>query len=72
MPAEQTITVRNPGTGEVLGEIEAFDAARVAAAVQAAGGGQREAENVLQPSASSLQPGRMSPMPRPIFYWKPT
>ncbi|BCB76538.1 aldehyde dehydrogenase family protein [Phytohabitans flavus] len=42
MPAEPTITVRNPGTGEVLGEIEAFDAARVAAAVEAAAGGQRE------------------------------
>jgi len=36
-----TITVHNPGTGELLGEIEAFDAGRVAAAVDAAQHGQR-------------------------------
>ncbi|GAA3186934.1 aldehyde dehydrogenase family protein [Dactylosporangium siamense] len=35
------VTVRNPGTGEVLGEVPATDAAQVAAIVQQAATGQR-------------------------------
>jgi acyl-CoA reductase-like NAD-dependent aldehyde dehydrogenase len=40
-PARHTIVVRNPGTGEPLGEVEAMDAERVATVVGAAREGQR-------------------------------
>jgi len=41
MPHARPITVRNPGTGEVLGEVPALTAAEVDAAVTAAGHAQR-------------------------------
>jgi len=41
MPHARPITVRNPGTGEILGEVPALTAAEVDAAVTAAGHAQR-------------------------------
>ncbi|MDH2429956.1 aldehyde dehydrogenase family protein [Sphaerisporangium sp. TRM90804] len=40
-PAAGTIVVRNPGTGERIGEVEAMDASRVASVIEAAREGQR-------------------------------